>query len=95
MDCCCSCQGKCDYDSGACMCPPGWSGGACERRECPGGSNPCSGHGQCLNMKQLALSSSVCCFLKLYFLYTCVYCSYASFFLFLPLLKLSFKLSNC
>mmetsp|Transcript_4648 Transcript_4648/g.5977 ORF Transcript_4648/g.5977 Transcript_4648/m.5977 type:complete len:708 (+) Transcript_4648:81-2204(+) len=55
----CSGVGRCNYDQGACECPPGWSGSACERRACPGGeSNPCSGHGQCLNMKQMALASA-------------------------------------
>jgi hypothetical protein len=53
----CSGVGTCDYSVGRCQCPPGWAGAACERRTCPGGdANPCSGHGTCLNMKQLALA---------------------------------------
>jgi hypothetical protein len=55
----CSGVGTCDYSTGSCRCPPGWGGSACERRTCPGGdANPCSGHGECLNMKQLALAAS-------------------------------------
>jgi len=53
----CSGVGTCDYLLGECQCPAGWAGSACERRQCPGGDlNPCSGHGACLNMKQLALA---------------------------------------
>ena len=53
----CSGVGTCDYTMGLCRCPLGWAGAACERRTCPGSdANPCSGHGTCLNMKQLALA---------------------------------------
>ena len=47
----CSNMGVCDRKSGACSCFPGFEGGACQRMKCP---DDCSGHGQCLPIKQLA-----------------------------------------
>jgi len=54
----CSGVGTCDYTKGVCKCPPGFGGSACDRKDCPGskGGLDCSGHGQCLNMRQLAMS---------------------------------------
>jgi hypothetical protein len=49
----CSAMGNCNSETGECECAPGFEGGACERRSCP---DDCSGHGQCLSMRQLALS---------------------------------------
>jgi hypothetical protein len=51
----CSNIGLCDYDTGICKCPKGWAGNACQRKTCP---NDCSGHGQCLSMKRLAVHPS-------------------------------------
>eukprot|EP00753_Platysulcus_tardus_P008088 PLAT15607.1.p1 GENE.PLAT15607.1~~PLAT15607.1.p1 ORF type:complete len:260 (+),score=93.18 PLAT15607.1:34-813(+) len=47
----CSNAGLCDRSTGLCACFPGYSGDACQRRDCP---NDCSGHGRCLSMKELA-----------------------------------------
>lgn len=50
----CSNRGTCDRLTGACKCFAGFSGDSCNRNKCP---NDCSGHGQCLSMKQLARMS--------------------------------------
>ncbi|KAG6614368.1 Teneurin-1 [Phytophthora cinnamomi] len=47
----CSDAGVCDRSSGTCMCYYGYEGSACQRSSCPNG---CSGHGQCLSMRDLA-----------------------------------------
>lgn len=49
----CSGKGICVKESGQCACSDGYEGAACERLKCPG-STPCSGHGTCLTMKNLA-----------------------------------------
>jgi len=58
----CSNAGHCDISTGTCQCRDGFEGAACERLACPsstisesGISIPCSGHGQCLTMRQAAL----------------------------------------
>lgn len=47
----CSNRGTCDRVNGQCTCFDGFSGPACNRNKCP---NDCSGHGQCVSMKDLA-----------------------------------------
>jgi len=47
----CSGKGECDRKEGSCECFPGFTGDACQRRDCP---NDCSGHGRCVSMKRLA-----------------------------------------
>jgi len=55
----CSNMGTCDRTAGVCTCEEGWTGSACQKLTCAGGVNPCSGHGQCLDMSALAdLSTS-------------------------------------
>jgi hypothetical protein len=57
----CSGVGVCNYNMGPCQCPPSFRGRACERRVCPNGLGtkvPCNGHGQCLSMRNLALSNA-------------------------------------
>jgi len=49
----CSNMGSCDPSSGQCTCRPGYEGRACERKSCP---NSCSGHGQCVTMREHALA---------------------------------------
>ncbi|KAJ8600993.1 hypothetical protein CTAYLR_010083 [Chrysophaeum taylorii] len=54
----CSGAGLCQRKSGTCKCYIGFEGPACERRECPGTSaetGPCSGHGICASMRDLAM----------------------------------------
>lgn len=45
----CSNAGICDLATGLCKCRLGFEGAACERMECP---SDCSGHGNCLTMRQ-------------------------------------------
>jgi len=47
----CSNRGTCDRTSGTCTCFTGFTGSACNRNVCP---NDCSGHGVCVNLKQMA-----------------------------------------
>ncbi len=47
----CSDRGICDTDTGTCICQAGFKGGACEILPCP---QDCSGHGQCMSMKDAA-----------------------------------------
>eukprot|EP01041_Mallomonas_annulata_P009196 gene9196-19063_t len=51
----CSNRGKCDRISGKCLCYSGYTGAACQRMKCP---NDCSGHGQCVSMRQMAISDN-------------------------------------
>jgi len=54
----CSRRGACDRVTGTCTCAPGFTGAACESIACPLGidnSLPCSGHGRCLSMKDMAM----------------------------------------
>ena len=54
----CSNAGICDYSTGTCQCRPGFEGSACELMSCPRDDLTgftCSGHGECLTMRQLAL----------------------------------------
>lgn len=51
----CSDMGKCDRERGVCDCQPAFYGQACEYMACGGGiEDPCSGHGRCLTMYELA-----------------------------------------
>lgn len=54
----CSNMGICDRTKGECKCRTNFEGGACERMSCPGGDPPCTGHGECLSMAQLAIQST-------------------------------------
>lgn len=54
----CSNMGICDRTKGECKCRNSFEGGACERMSCPGGDPPCTGHGECLSMAQLAIQST-------------------------------------
>ena len=47
----CSNRGKCDRNTGNCMCETLFDGSACERLACP---NDCSGRGRCLSSSALA-----------------------------------------
>jgi hypothetical protein len=51
MDGTCSGRGQCDHTTGECICEAGYSGNACQRRDC---FNGCSGHGNCITMKEAA-----------------------------------------
>ena len=52
----CSNAGACDRSTGVCTCDSRFEGAACDRLRCPTGgtSVPCSGHGRCLTMSQMA-----------------------------------------
>lgn len=50
----CANAGICNRITGECECNPGLEGPACERMVCPGEDRPCSGHGICMSIKQLA-----------------------------------------
>lgn len=47
----CSNKGRCDRNTGECVCYPNYDGIACERSICP---NKCSDAGVCFTQKQLA-----------------------------------------
>jgi hypothetical protein len=51
----CSNMGTCNRKTGKCQCFDGFTGEGCQRSICP---KDCSGHGQCLSMKELARSSA-------------------------------------
>ena len=54
----CSNAGTCDRSTGLCTCSDWSTGGACEYMVCGGGAaDPCSGHGRCLSMANLALEA--------------------------------------
>ena len=55
----CSNAGICDQTKGECLCMQGFEGAACERLKCPGPDFPCSNHGNCLTMSQLAAASTI------------------------------------
>ena len=46
----CSNVGTCDRTQGACKCPSGYTGNACQRLDCP---NDCSGRGTCMTLAQV------------------------------------------
>jgi hypothetical protein len=48
----CSGRGRCDHSTGQCVCDPGFNGPACQRSTC---FNDCSGHGNCMTMKEAAI----------------------------------------
>jgi len=52
----CSNAGLCNRQTGECECFPPWTGAACNRMRCP---NDCSGHGQCLSIRQIARLASI------------------------------------
>lgn len=54
----CSDMGTCDRTSGKCICVAGFTGAACNRMACPG-ATPCSGHGNCYTMSDLAEFATV------------------------------------
>mmetsp|Transcript_15259 Transcript_15259/g.40285 ORF Transcript_15259/g.40285 Transcript_15259/m.40285 type:complete len:267 (-) Transcript_15259:20-820(-) len=47
----CSNKGVCNSGTGTCACFPGFEGDACQRMVCP---NDCSGHGRCMNLREMA-----------------------------------------
>ena len=54
----CSDMGMCDRSTGECACRTNYYGRACEYLVCGGGAaNPCTGHGKCMSMSELALWS--------------------------------------
>ena len=55
----CSNMGACDRDSGTCTCDTGFTGSACQYLTCPGDTDLCNGHGECLDMTTLATLSKV------------------------------------
>jgi hypothetical protein len=55
----CSNMGTCDRDSGVCTCDVGFTGSACQTMTCPGDTDLCNGHGECLDMTTLATLAKV------------------------------------
>lgn len=55
----CSNMGTCDRSTGLCTCVSGFTGASCNRMSCPGSPVECNGHGQCLNMQQLATLATI------------------------------------
>lgn len=56
----CSAGGICDRTTGVCSCQRPFTGAACEHMSCGGaGSVECSGHGQCMELRQLATETKV------------------------------------
>lgn len=62
----CSDMGRCDRSSGACLCEAGFTGAACQRTTCPGGTasptldeEACSGNGKCYDVQTLASYATV------------------------------------
>ncbi|KUF88948.1 Tenascin [Phytophthora nicotianae] len=54
----CSDAGICDRTTGQCSCYTPFEGAACEYMKCPG-DPVCSGHGQCMTIRQLSLEADV------------------------------------
>ena len=50
----CSNMGSCDRAAGICSCDTGFTGSSCNQLACPGSTDQCTGHGQCLDMSTLA-----------------------------------------
>jgi hypothetical protein len=52
----CSARGTCDGTTGLCACQAGFTGAACDRLACQTDTPnvPCSGHGVCLSLRELA-----------------------------------------
>jgi EGF-like domain len=50
----CSSFGYCNRATGVCECRDGYSGEACQRKQCPGNGN-CSGHGRCISVAQAGI----------------------------------------
>lgn len=63
----CSNRGICNTATGECGCFDGFTGDACQRTICP---NECSGHGRCMNNKQLAQKSDALPLVNATYLYT-------------------------
>lgn len=55
----CSSMGTCDREAGTCTCDAGFSGSACQYLTCPGETDLCSAHGECLDMNTLAKRAKV------------------------------------
>jgi hypothetical protein len=49
----CSGRGKCNYETGLCVCESGFSGVSCQMERC---SNDCNGNGRCVSLRQAAES---------------------------------------
>lgn len=55
----CSDMGWCDSSSGLCLCRTGFYGSACQYMGCGDLTQPCSSHGKCLSMTELAQNADV------------------------------------
>jgi len=57
----CSNMGICNHITGLCICRAGWEGEACEKLSCRafGEQVPCSGHGQCLSLREMGRKAKV------------------------------------